>query len=91
MSWYADALTRIKLQRREVAGRPHLEQRKYCADHYPYNMRSGYAYRAWLEAMRDEFGRARADLSAEKAGQMDLLGGQINAPRRAHTEQETRV
>ena len=31
------------------------ELRKWCSKHYPYSQRSGWAYKAWLKALRAYF------------------------------------
>lgn len=46
------------------------ELRKFCSKNYPFNERRGYAYKAFLEAMKDEFGAAR---KPKPTSQIDML------------------
>lgn len=59
MSWYGEAMGFIKKQKIDNPEMPHDELRKHCSKNYPFGMKQGYAYKAFLEAMRDEFGSAR--------------------------------
>jgi hypothetical protein len=83
-SWTADASAWLQEQ---IAAHPEMskqELRKWCSKNYPYHMRRGWAYKAWLKAMRMYFNpqavrpivygekRASAD-ELEKAGQQRLI------------------
>lgn len=59
MSWYETAYSHIKQQQMENPNLGHVQMRKYCSANYPFCERRGYAYKAWLKAMRDIFGAAR--------------------------------
>lgn len=69
MSWYARSYLWIKKQQMDNPELSHSEMRKFCSKNYPFEMRSGHAYKAFLQAMRDVFGAARK----AKTDQPDLL------------------
>lgn len=70
MSWYAESYGWIKGQQMENPGLSHAEMRKHCSKNYPFRERRGYAYKAFLEAMRDIFGAARPKALP---GQLDIF------------------
>ena len=75
MSWYGESYGWIKKQQLE---NPHLSRealRKWCSKNYPFRERSGYAYKAFLKAMRDVFGPTRKLQSQKIEGQSDMLEG----------------
>ena len=74
MSWYAKSMGFIKKMKMENPGMSPKELRRHCSKNYPFRERSGFAYKAFLNAMRDEFGRAKRDPAPEKAGQTDFIG-----------------
>lgn len=43
--------------------------RKHCSKNYPFAQRRGFAYKAWLAAMRERFGDRGAPARAERDGQ----------------------
>jgi len=59
MTWYASSYGWISQQKQEHPDLNNREMRKHCSKNYPFAMRSGYAYKAWLEAMKDHFGATR--------------------------------
>ena len=59
MSWYAESYGWIKQQELKHPEMSRDDLRKHCSKNYPFAARKGYAYQAFLEAMRDVFGRAR--------------------------------
>ncbi|MBK8187619.1 MAG: hypothetical protein IPK77_10520 [Cellvibrio sp.] len=63
MTWYSQSMGWIKKQQIENPSLSHDEMRKHCSKNYPFGMRHGYAYKAFLEAMRDAFGRKIAKKS----------------------------
>ncbi len=73
-SWYAKAMGFIKEQKLKHPEMNRTQLRRHCSKNYPLEERAGYAYKAFLEAMRDEFGRARRDPEPERAGQTDFIG-----------------
>lgn len=56
MSWYQTAYSWILDQRDDNPEMDRAELEKHCRQNYPFAMRRGHAYKAWLEAMRDYFG-----------------------------------
>jgi len=70
MSWYAESYGWIKLQQLENPELSMPDLRKYCSKNYPFAERKGYAYKAFLEAMRDVFGAAR---KPKPTAQKDML------------------
>lgn len=74
MSWYAKSMGFIKAQKLANPQMTQKELRRHCSKNYPFSERSGFAYKAFLNAMRDEFGGAKRDPAPEKAGQSDFIG-----------------
>lgn len=70
MSWYTRSYSWIKQQQDEHPELDHAAMRKHCSKNYPYAQRRGAAYKAFLSAMRDIFGAARAPA---KGRQMDAF------------------
>ena len=70
MSWYGESYGWIKLQELENPNLDRKELRKHCSKNYPFRERKGYAYKAFLEAMRDVFGAAR---KPKPTAQKDML------------------
>ncbi|WP_428242994.1 hypothetical protein [Gynuella sp.] len=68
-SWYQRSMSFIRQQKAEHPEMPHAELRKHCSKHYPFSERRGYAYKAFLHAMRDVFGQQRK----AKGNQHELL------------------
>lgn len=69
MSWYAEAYGWICQQKMDNPEMDHKSLRRHCSKNYPFRERSGYAYKAFLQAMCDHFGAARAP---KKTGQHEL-------------------
>lgn len=59
MTWYAEACAWIQQQKLLHPGMTHQEIRRHCSRNYPFHVRRGYAYKAFLRAMKDHFGAAR--------------------------------
>lgn len=57
MSWYHTSYEWILDQRDNNPELSREELKKHCSKNYPFAMRKGYAYKAWLKAMGDFFGR----------------------------------
>lgn len=83
-SWTDDAAEWIAEQVKAHPDMPRAELRKWCSKNYPYAERSGWAYKAWLRAMRAYFnpqavrpirgGKAHASpAELERKGQQRLL------------------
>lgn len=83
-SWSDDAAAWLQ---EAIKANPHMDKaelRKWCSKHYPYAQRSGWAYKAWLKAMRAYFnpqavrpvrgGKTQpSPAELEKRGQIRLL------------------
>jgi hypothetical protein len=54
-SWTARSLTWIANQRAAMPEATADELERHCRRHYPYTDRRGWAYKAWLKAMRIYF------------------------------------
>ena len=64
------------------AGRSDMKALR-CAlrDAYPFAQRSGYAYKAWRAEVKHQLGHGlRADMTAERAGQVDAFRAQESQP-----------
>ncbi len=61
MSWYERSLAVIKKQRLKNPELSTPELKKFCSQHYPFAERTGCAYKAWLKAMRETFGRTHPE------------------------------
>lgn len=72
MSWYTDSRGWINAQQMEHPELSRVELRKHCSKNYPFAQRKGYAYKAFLSAMRDVFGAAR---KPQQTAQKDMLYG----------------
>lgn len=59
MSWYTKSYGWIQQQKLDNSDLGHAELKKHCSKNYPFSERKGWAYKAWLKAMRDYFGAAR--------------------------------
>lgn len=57
MSWYANSLAWIDQQKLNHPDLSHDELKKHCRKNYPYAMRRGAAYKGWLKAMQEGFGK----------------------------------
>jgi len=60
----------IKKQQIEHPEMTMPELKKHCSKNYPFHQRSGWAYKAWLSAMKDVFGRTKK--APAPPGQGDL-------------------
>ena len=54
-SWYEKSCRIIHAQLAEVKHLETKDQKRHCSKNYPYRERRGWAYQAWLKAMRDIF------------------------------------
>jgi hypothetical protein len=73
MSTWRDAAERFIAEQREA--HPELgrdELKKHCSKNYPFAHRRGWAYKAFLAAMRKQFGTRSKSMAAEKQGQAQL-------------------
>lgn len=78
MSWYANSWQHMLAQHQQataVGGDP-AAIAKAIDDSYPYSQRSGWAYKAWLEARRDFFRQHNLPLRRAKKPGPDLLSQQ---------------
>lgn len=75
MSWYASSWQHMLSVRNEAAtaGKDAAATAKAIDDSYPYSERSGWAYKAWLEARRDFFRKNNLPLRRAKKPAADLL------------------
>lgn len=54
-SWTEDAAAWLQEQAKAHPEMTKPELRKWCRQNYPYYQRSGWAYKAWLKALRMYF------------------------------------
>ena len=75
MSWYATSWQHMQAQYQQatVASLDHAAIAKVIDDSYPFSQRSGWAYKAWLEARRDFFRQHNLPLRRAKKPGPDLL------------------
>lgn len=75
MSWYANSWQHMLSVRAEasIAGKDAAATAKAIDDSYPYSERSGWAYKAWLEARRAFFRQYNLPLRRAKKPAADLL------------------
>ena len=75
MSWYAISWQHMLAVHAEAnaAGKDATATAKAIDDSYPYSERSGWAYKAWLEARRDFFRQHNLPLRRAKKPAADLL------------------
>lgn len=75
MSWYANSWQHMLAVRNEAAaaGKDAAATAKAIDDSYPYSERSGWAYKAWLDARRDFFRQHNLPLRRAKKPAPDLL------------------
>lgn len=75
MSWYASSWQHMLAVRieAEAAGKDAAATAKAIDDSYPYSKRSGWAYKAWLDARRDFFRQYNLPLRRAKKPAPDLL------------------
>lgn len=75
MSWYASSWQHMLAVRieAEAAGKDAAATAKAIDDSYPYSERSGWAYKAWLDARRDFFRQYNLPLRRAKKPAPDIL------------------
>ncbi|WP_057380210.1 hypothetical protein [Pseudomonas aeruginosa] len=75
MSWYANSWQHMLAVRAEAAasGKDSAATAKAIDDSYPYSKRSGWAYKAWLDARRAFFRQYNLPLRRAKKPAADLL------------------
>lgn len=75
MSWYATSWQHMHAVRTKATadGKDAAGIAKAIDDNYPYSQRSGWAYKAWLEARRDFFRQYNLPLRRAKKPAPDLL------------------
>ncbi|QIL72285.1 hypothetical protein G7048_19155 [Diaphorobacter sp. HDW4B] len=54
-SWTDDAAAWLQDQIKAHPEMTPAELRKWCSKNYPYSQRKGWAYKAWLKALRSYF------------------------------------
>lgn len=76
MSWYATSWRHMLAQHQDAkdSGLEPEAIAKVIDDSYPFNQRSGWAYKAWLDARRDFFRQHNLPLRRAKKPAPDLLG-----------------
>lgn len=75
MSWYATCWRHMldqHQQAKEAGGEPEMIA-KAIDDSYPFSQRSGWAYKAWLDARRDFFRQHNLPLRRTRKPKPDLL------------------
>lgn len=75
MTWYATAWGHMETVRSRLANAEPAAIAKAIDDSYPYSQRSGWAYKAWLEARRDFFRKYNLPLRRSRKPAPDLLQG----------------
>lgn len=75
MTWYAAAWGHMETIRTGRADSEPAAIAKAIDDSYPYSRRSGWAYRAWLDARRDFFRKYNLPLRRARRPAPDLLQG----------------
>ncbi|QIE86957.1 hypothetical protein [Pseudomonas nitroreducens] len=75
MSWYASSWQHMLAVRTEAvaAGKDAADTAKAIDDSYPYSERSGWAYKAWLDARRSFFRQHNLPMRRAKKPEPDLL------------------
>ena len=73
MSWKDESFAWIKQQEYENPKMDREALRKHCSKNYPYYERRGFAYKAFLQAMREFFGDKTKMKKATALGQDDLF------------------
>ena len=54
-SWTDDAAAWLQEQIKAHPSMSKKDLRRWCSKNYPYNQKSGWAYKAWLKALRAYF------------------------------------
>jgi len=75
MTWYATAWSHMETVRTGRADAEPAAIAKAIDDSYPYSQRSGWAYKAWLDARRDFFRKYNLPLRRARKPAPDLLKG----------------
>lgn len=73
MSWYARSWQHMAAVLEESQAAGVADTGKAIDDSYPYSSRSGFAYKAWLEARRDFFRKHNIPLRRAKKPAPGLL------------------
>lgn len=76
MTWYAAAWGHMEAIRTGRADSEPAAIAKAIDDSYPYSQRSGWAYKAWLDARRDFFRKYNFPLRRARRPAPDLLQGE---------------
>lgn len=77
MTWYATSWEHMETVRKKHADSSGLAAiAKAIDDSYPYSQRSGWAYKAWLEARRNFFRKYNLPLRRARKPAPDLLQGE---------------
>jgi len=75
MTWYATAWGHMETVRMRRSDEEPAAIAKTIDDSYPYSQRSGWAYKAWLDARRDFFRKYNLPLRRARKPAPDLLQG----------------
>ena len=86
MSWYARSWQHMAAVLEESQAAGVADVGRAIDDSYPYSSRSGFAYKAWLEARRDFFRKHSIPMRRAKKPAPDLL--QCHGPTAATEEGE---
>jgi hypothetical protein len=73
MSWYETAKNSIFQTKIDNPDISREELKKRCSENYPFGERKRHPYKAWLKAMKDEFGSKKRLKQAQKIGQEDMF------------------
>lgn len=75
MTWYATAWGHMETIRTRRSDAEPAAIAKAIDDSYPYSQRSGWAYKAWLDARRDFFRKYNLPLRRARKPAPDLFQG----------------
>lgn len=73
MSWYETARKSILQTKIDHPAISRKELKELCSKNYPFAERKNHPYKAWLKAMKEEFGSQARLKQAQKNGQNDLF------------------
>lgn len=81
MSWTTDSAEWLAEQVKAHPEMSKAELRRWCSKNYPYAQRSGWAYKAWLKALRAYFNPqavrpVRAGKTQPSADELERAGQQ---------------
>ena len=73
MSWRTATLAWIDEQRLKNPNMAHVELKRHCSKNYPFSERKGAAYKGFLKAMHEVFGKKESNKE-----QQDMFIGLVN-------------